>query len=163
MKSITIDPNTFDGESFAAEYSISEDDFWIEDGNTLKYPDTLPDTPNLGISLSLLKTRKIVAIDSNTRSLIAAGFTYDSQTFSLSTNAQANWNNLHNQESEFTWPLDVSTIDHDEYSLIQANLHAFWTAAKDALNGHLDSGRALKKSIFDAADEAAVDAVVDTR
>lgn len=102
-------------------------------------------------------------IDGNTKALIGAGFTYDSKTFSASINAQTNWNTLKDQEAEFTWPVNISTLDNDEYSLTAANLDAFWIAARDAIKGHLDSGRTLKKTIFDAANESAVDAVVDSR
>lgn len=102
-------------------------------------------------------------IDSKTETLIAAGFTYDSQTFSLSVHAQANWNTLKDSETDFTWPVEISTKDNNVYDLTQANLSTFWIAGRDAVKGHLDSGRALKKSVFDAVDEVAVDAVVDTR
>ncbi len=102
-------------------------------------------------------------IDGKSGALIAAGFAYDSKTFSLSLNAQTNWNALKDQEAEFTWPVDITTTGNDTYSLAQANLDAFWTAARDITKGHLDSGRALKKSIYDATDEAGVDAVVDSR
>ena len=116
-----------------------------------------------GEPLAAYKQNRYNEIDLKTGALIIAGFTYDSKTFSLSINAQTNWNTLKDQESEFTWPVDVTTIDNDTYSLVQANLGAFWTAGKDAVKGHLDSGRTLKKSVFDAADKVAIDAVVDTR
>ena len=86
------------------------------------------------------KQNRYNEIDLKTQSLIAAGFTYDSQTFSSSANAQSNWNTMHSEEAEFTWPLEISTLDSNTYSLTQANIHAFWTACKDSINGHLDSG-----------------------
>jgi len=115
------------------------------------------------LSLANYKELRYKEIDNKTGNLISAGFSYDSKTFSLSGNAQTNWNVLKDDESEFTWPVDVTMLNNDTYSLTSANLSAFWTAAKDAVKGHLDSGRSLKKSVFDAADEATIDAVTDTR
>lgn len=113
--------------------------------------------------LSDYKQNKYSQIDYKTGALIYAGFVFDSQTFSLSVSAQTNWNALKDQEAEFTFPLDISTINNDTYSLTQANLDNFWSAARDTTKGHLDSGRVLKKSVFDAVDQAAVDLVVDDR
>ena len=130
---------------------ITESDILINDG-------TAKD-----LILADYKQLRYNEIDGKSMVLISAGFTYDSKTFSLSINAQTNWNTLKDEEAEFTWPVDITTIDNDTYSLTQANLDAFWTAARDAVKGHLDSGRAYKKTIYDATDEAGVDAVVDTR
>ncbi len=102
-------------------------------------------------------------IDYKTGLLIAPGFTYDTKIFSLSGNAQLNWSEIHTNEDKFIFPLAISTVDNDEYSLLLVNVHSFWEAGKDAVKGHLDTGRVLKKSVFDAVDKAAVDAVVDTR
>lgn len=109
------------------------------------------------------KKKKHLQIDLKTMGLIDAGFTYDSQTFSLSTNAQLNWVGLKSLESLMTWPVKVSTKDNGEYTLLQANLDAFVQAGKDVLQGHLDSGRALKVQVNSAVDKAGVDAVVDNR
>lgn len=121
------------------------------------------DTPGLVQSLSAKKESRFIEIDIKTGQLIAAGFSFDSQTFSLSANAQANWNTLKSQESEFTWPVEISTADNNTYSLAQVDLSTFWQTGRDTVKGHLDSGRSLKKQVYDAANEAAVDAVVDTR
>jgi len=113
--------------------------------------------------LANLKARRYGEIDLRTGQLIGAGFTYDSAQFSLSANAQLNWSEIHSNVSAFSDPVEVATIDNNVYDLTHANVDAFWTAALNATKGHLDSGRALKKSVFDAADKAAVDAVVDNR
>ena len=102
-------------------------------------------------------------IDLKTGALILAGFTYDSHIFSASANAQTNWNVLKDEELEFTWPVEISCLNNDVYSLTQAKLDPFWTAGKDFIKGHLDSGRTLKKSIFDVVTRVAGDAVVDNR
>jgi len=113
--------------------------------------------------LAARKVTKNAAIDANTMVLIAGGFTYDSTTFSLSEYAQINWTVLKTLESLFTWPVDISTKADGEYSLTQANLDAFLDAGRLAVQGPMDSGRALKLSVNAAADQAALDAVVDTR
>lgn len=115
------------------------------------------------MALSDYKDIRYNEIDWKTEQLILAGFVFDSNTFSLSSNAQFNWNNLKVNEADFTWPVVVSTIDSNEYTLTQANLPAFWTAGKDVVKGFLDSGRDLKKQIYDAIDRAQVDAVIDNR
>lgn len=115
------------------------------------------------LSLADYKSLRYNEIDYKTNVLISQGFTYDAHTFSLSIPAQLTWEGLKANEADFTWPVDVTTLDHDKYSLAQANLTAFWDAGVAAVKSHLDSGRNLKKSVFDAVDEAAVDAVVDAR
>ena len=115
------------------------------------------------VSLAEHKQVKFNAIDYKTGTLIAPGFTYDSQVFSTSVMAQQNWSEIHSNTSEFADPCPISTKDNNEYSLAHANVNAFWTTGKDFVQGHLDSGRALKKSVFDAVDKAGVDAVVDNR
>lgn len=43
MKTQTIDPTQFDGEKFAARYSLDFSEFRLV-GTTLHYPDSLPDS-----------------------------------------------------------------------------------------------------------------------
>ena len=114
-------------------------------------------------TLAGYKQAKYNAIDYKTGTLLSTGFTYDTKQFSLSANAQLNWSEIHSNIVEFPDPVDVTLINNDTYSLTHANINTFWTTAKDILKGHLDTGRALKKSVFDAVDEAAVDLVIDAR
>jgi len=116
-----------------------------------------------GYTLDEYKAYRYNEIDTRTAILISAGFPYESNTFSLSVYAQINWTEIHTNQSAFTFPLDISTLDNNEYSLAEANVVAFWTAGKDTLKRHLDTGRILKKQIFDAADRAASEAIVDER
>lgn len=116
-----------------------------------------------GFSLDEYKAYRYDEIDSRSQELIAAGFVYATKTFSLSHNAQINWDNLKNNTSEYIFPKDISTTDSDTYSLASVNLSAFWAEKEMILNGHLDSGRALKKQIFDAVDRSASEAIIDNR
>lgn len=115
------------------------------------------------MSLDDYKLEKNQVIDHKTQELIGAGFTFDSEVFSLSIPAQINWNTLKNSAADFTWPMDVTTIDDAAYSLSLANLGNFWGTAMITVKTHLDSGRALKASVNAATDKAGVDAVVDSR
>lgn len=116
-----------------------------------------------GLTLDELKKYRYTIIDRKTGGLISVGFTYDSRTFSLSPNAQMNWSEIHSNQSSFTFPLDISTINNDTYLLAAVDVDAFWSAAKNTVKGHLDSGRDLKKQVFDAVDIPAVNAVIDAR
>lgn len=135
----------------ADSVSVIENDILVRDGTALS------------ITLAELKQLRYNEIDGKTAALIAPGFTYDGKQFSLSVTAQMNWNGLKTNEADFSWPVAISTIDNYEYSLAQANLSAFWTAGRDVVKAALDGGRDLKKQIYDAIDEAAVNAIVDNR
>ena len=113
--------------------------------------------------LATNKEIRFLQIDKRSGELMSVGFVYGAETFSTSGNAQRNFNTLKNQEGEFTWPVEVSTKENYKYDLAQANLAAFWTAGKDFIKGHLDSGRTLKVSVSDATTQAELDAVVDNR
>lgn len=110
-----------------------------------------------------VKEMRYREIDMKTAGLISVGFAYDGANFSLSANAQKNWDSLKTSKNDYSFPLDISTIDNDVYSLTNSNVQSFWVAARDAVKTQLDSGRILKKAIFDATDIPAVDAVIDNR
>jgi len=131
---------------------IVDNDVLVNDGT----PKNLP--------LSDYKQLRYNEIDGKTMSLIfGQGFTFDSHQFSLSIPAQGNWTNIKTNISDFTFPLDVTTVDNNTYSLSETDVVAFWTAGRDAVKTNMDSGRVLKKSVYDATTSAQVDAVVDNR
>jgi len=113
--------HTFDSNSI----TIIENNILINDG-----------TPK-EVTLSDYKKLRYNEINYNTGVLISVGFTYDSTTFGLSEKSEGYWNSLKNQETEFIWPMEISTIDNNTYSLTQANLGAFWTAGKDFIKSSL--------------------------
>ena len=115
------------------------------------------------LDLAGYKDQRYVEIDQKTGLIISAGFTFDGETFSLSANAQRNWDSIKTSKSDYSFPLDITTIDNNTYSLTNPSVQAFWVAARDAVKTPLDSGRVLKKEIFDAIDAAAVQAIVDNR
>jgi hypothetical protein len=109
------------------------------------------------------KKRKIIAIDTRTDQLIKQGFAFDGQQFSLSLNAQVNWLGLKTLEAVMTWPVNVATLNSDQYSLAQANLIPFVGTAAATVQARLDSGRTLKVSLNNATTQAELDAVLDNR
>jgi hypothetical protein len=113
--------------------------------------------------LANLRSRRYAEIDQRTTALIEAGFTYDGEQFSLSAAAQLNWISLKIMGVLYTWPVDIGTLTNGEYSLTQVNIDAFEQASRDAIQGHLSSGRNLKIQITDAVDKVAVDAITDER
>ena len=114
-------------------------------------------------TLEEFKAAQFNAIDYKTSVLIGAGFTFDSKQFSLSPPAQINWQAIKGNKPDFTFPLELTTLDNDTYSLTDANVQNFWNAGKTTLKGHLDAGRALKKTVFDATTIEEVQAIVDAR
>lgn len=103
-------------------------------------------------------------IDFKTASLVvSAGFTYDGQQFSTSIVAQKNWSDLKYSKSSFTFPKNISTKNYGTYAIAEANVDAFWDAGKDAIDPIIDAGRVLIQSITDAADRAAIEAIIDNR
>jgi hypothetical protein len=143
----------------------------ISRDNLIIYGTALADEPSLDALilshdvqvLGFIKNKRYAEIDNKTNTLLGEGVLVDGVVFSLSLAAQTNWNILKNQESEFVWPVAISTMDNDQYILQQANLSSFWSTGKDRVKLLLDEGRSLKKLIHDATTIDAVNLVVDTR
>lgn len=129
-------------------------------------PTVLTDAEWDAANLNAYKAERHAEVDLRTLQLISAGFLYDSKTFSLSTNAQTNWQALQSagDASRLTFPVAVSTKDGGEYTISDlATLTAFTTTALGTAKTHYDSGRALRLQITAAATKSAVDAVEDNR
>lgn len=120
-------------------------------------------------NLTALKQQRYQDIDNKTQTLISQGFIFDRETFSLSSNAQNTWMGLQialvrGSLTSADFPLPISTKADYEYVLAdEATAISFFGAAVVAYKSHLDSGRALKKAIFEAGTKIAVDAVIDSR
>ena len=150
----------------------SPDEFWNANirpagpppphGEAAPAPEPEPDQT---YDLDVLKGIRHRQIDEKTDSLIAAGFTYNTKTFSLSANAQLTWLGMYTSRVDLSYPVTVNTIDDaDTESLTDANeVAAFYAAGLAQIRTHLDSGTALKQQVTAATDTAGVDAVVDNR
>jgi hypothetical protein len=109
--------------------------------------------------LPALKTTRYAEIDAKTDELIDLGFTFDGKQFSLTVKGQHSIRVVKENNAAD----NVTTKDHDTYALTQPNVNGYYNASIAQLKVHKDSGRVLKKSVFDAVDTAAVNAIVDTR
>ena len=114
------------------------------------------------MTLEELKKLRYLEIDSTTSYLIAEGFAFDGQTFSMSVNAQINWTNFPNLPDSL-FPLTIIDIQEDPYICSLANKMNFYYTALNWKNQFLQSGGLLKAEIHACADEACVHAVVDNR
>lgn len=117
-------------------------------------------------ALQCVKEKKNKEIDQRTVELISDGFTYDGEQFSLSIEAQSNWDGLEYcvKEGYLTPPTDVSTINDGEYILADASgVHAFYQTAVGTKKARLDSGRALKQQVNDCDSITGVLAIEDNR
>ena len=116
------------------------------------------------VALDAYKEAKNDAIDARTQELIAAGFDFEGNTFSLSMMAQMNWVALNSARDDLTFPVAVSTKDNQEVTFANATrLHTFCMTALAAGKAHYDSGRALKLAVNGCVDIAAVDTINDAR
>lgn len=117
--------------------------------------------------LAALKQYRFAGIDTRTDELIAEGFTYASEQFSLSLKAQNRMMGTHQVKSGagLVYPIEWNTIDDtDMYSIPDAtDLAAFYLTGLEAYRAHVDSGTALKTLVRAAATEVAINAVVDSR
>ena len=104
-------------------------------------------------------------IDSKTDDIIAEGYIFDSNLFSLSANAQINIAAI-KQASDAGWvafPVAWSTKTDGEYSVSEADFPAFYGRALAAKKYALDSGRALKVQVNACTTVAQVLAIDDDR
>lgn len=113
------------------------------------------------------RSRRLLGIDGTTKRLTERGFTHDGQRFSLSSAAQANWNRMAAKHAagKLTFPTnEVSTFYGGRYSFADATEYeAFEAAYFTAIEGVLESGRALRDQVNAATTVEDVDAVVDAR
>ena len=115
--------------------------------------------------LDELRALRMAEIDAKTEELISEGFTYQSKLFSLSLNSQINISALNQSRTELSYPITYNTKDDmDAYSVTDAtDMNNMYMTALSVKKAHLDSGSSLKQQIRDAADIAAVNAVIDNR
>ena len=116
--------------------------------------------------LDILKCLQLFKIDAKSQRLISNGFSHGGQMFSLSLNAQSNWNALLtiHLAGMLAFPHNVTTKDDHIYVIADAvELVAFIGAAMGTVESHLESGRALKTATNNATTVEQLIAVVDNR
>lgn len=99
------------------------------------------------MTIEQAKQEKFGLIDTKTQELIFQGFVFAGLKWSLSINAQINWNNIP-QMPEFAFPLNMQDMDGTNYVLSYEERMNFYYTAMAAKNTHLQSGNALKKQIL---------------
>ncbi len=117
-------------------------------------------------SLEDQKVARICCVDMKTQSLIATGFAYDGNTFSLSGSAQLNWTGLLAADASglVDYPHTVTTQDDQEYQIgSSTQLKLFIGSAMMAIEVPIATGRALKLALNAATTQAELDAVIDNR
>ena len=135
-------------------------------GDKLKRP--VSTSPWDAATFNAYKGAKQDAIDRRTAELIGAGFTFGGHLFSLSPQAQQNIVGLMKpvELGWITFPHSMSTteIASPEYVVAdEATFNLLYQTAVGTVKVHMDSGRALKKSIASCLTVGDVDAVEDTR
>lgn len=135
-------------------------------GDKLKRP--VSTSPWDAATFTAYKQAKQDAIDRRTAELIGAGFTFDGHHFSLSPQAQQNIVGLVKpiELGWITFPHNMSTdeIASPEYAVAdEATFNLLYQTAVGTIKVHMDSGRALKKSVASCLTVGEVDAVEDTR
>lgn len=117
-------------------------------------------------SLGAAKKHRKQEIDIQTTLLIAAGFTHESKQFSLSITAQLNWSGVITMGAadSLTYPYPVATMYNDYYMAADiAEMLVIAAAALSRKGWAVGTGAVFKKSIADAVDQAALDAIIDNR
>lgn len=116
--------------------------------------------------LEIAKFVRLFQVDTKTQRLISAGFTHNGMSFSLSPNAQMNWNallTLHNA-GVLSYPHRITRNDDLYYHIQDAQeLLQFIGGAMMGVEMHLESGRDLKAQIIAATTIDEVNAITDNR
>lgn len=157
---------------------ISDDEQWLDIKTNPKSDEAVLSSTRLTVNAALVahagpmklsesKTRKYNRIDKRTDELIAAGYTYDSKTFSLTPTHQVRLVGLFavRDDAALTYPVKLNTKNNNNYVELatSADIRSIYLTALATLRGHLDSGSALKDAVRDATTVAEVAAVVDNR
>lgn len=119
-------------------------------------------------TLDQLKAQKMTEINQRTAQLIAQGFEYPAASgkiFSLSIHSQLNISELRTTKAENPYPFDWGTIDDlDSHTMTSdADVEAFYQAARATLFQHKFTGETLRKQVRLATTRAEIDAVIDNR
>lgn len=136
----------------------------------IAYPNEMyPLGPTPEELLAQAKTNKVMAIDMRTTELLALGFTFDSQQFSMTETAQRTWVSLGTALSlgMLTFPLQISTTNDLPYNLAtsQALLQFLGTYMlfQSGPTFPLSKGRVLKARVSVCTTVEEVAAIIDDR
>lgn len=112
------------------------------------------------------KRQRCLTIDTNTRSLLAKGFSYQGVVFSLSEAAQLKWGGMYLTRASITqWPVTVMGMD-DASTVSLANdgaISDFYMVGFSRVFDCLSGGVTLKQAVAAAIDHEALSAIQDLR
>ncbi len=145
------------------DYNLTES---LGDGNWKVFvSDASEELLNLKLSASLQeeKDKAYIKIDAKTEEIIARGFEFDGHTFSLSIPAQMNWSEMHSNKDLLIFPMSISTINSNQYSLVYDKIESFWAAGATVTQTRVQEGAAIKKLIHDSVSKSEVKDIEDNR
>jgi hypothetical protein len=155
------------GDAFVEENVHSRPQFALE-GDSFDF-EALKWRVDKVAELESVKQNKITAIDAKTAELIQHGFEFENAIFSMSDNAQKNWNALATGLAlkKLPFPYPISTKDEAIFILTsEAHLNSFLDAYllyQADPSKPLGSGRTLKARVTAAATLEELEAIVDDR
>ena len=134
--------------------------------------------------IETVKANKIAAIDAKTKSLIMShGFEFRGESFSMSSDAQNNWQTIMNTMNMFKrkiangelpeqvlsvmFPYEISTVDNKAFQLHSESevdeFYLAYTQYQSDASSPLAQGRAMRKLVTAAESIEEVEAIVDDR
>ena len=146
-----------------------EQKFWKVDGDSVVEMSQTEKDAVLAQELADLKIERLHEIDVNTSELIGEGFQYDGHNFSLSQEAQLNWNSIFTLMLEGTIPpeadYEISTKDpdNDSYILTPLMRQGFFGLAFTSVSNIIKAGRVIRQQIKHANTIEEVNSIVDNR
>jgi len=103
---------------------------------------------DLQVDISFQNDLSLKVIDKDTSSEISKGFDFDGKKFSLSINAQLNWQRILGLHllGDFV-DTDISTLDSKSYTLKTTDVVSFTKAGSGKILNELQIGRDKKKNL----------------
>jgi len=117
------------------------------------------------MGISELRSKAVEIVDEKTRQIIARGFSFDGNQFSLSIEAQKNflWMYVLFLRGALLDGTSITTMDDNAYPLRTAKMLGFFDSANNAVAFALSSGRDLKDKIVNSNDEKFLETFYDPR
>jgi hypothetical protein len=167
-----ISPSAVSDGNWLVNYDFSHMDgipkkFWITENDAIREMTEEEKFEKDNSTLEQYKTQRYQEIDAKTASLIYEGFYHNGKRFSLSQEAQFNWNSMVTmaQGGVLSFPARVSTrFDADEYYIQDiSELMLFVGTAFAQVEKFITTGRRLKIAIGNANTYAKASSLQDMR
>jgi hypothetical protein len=114
--------------------------------------------------LDIEKSKRKQEISEKTGYLISVGYiTHNSHNYGTASHSQFNFEYLRNHPANFTWPYNVTTYERYKHAITQAECSDICDLIEASVTSEISAGLDLMDQVHNAADLAALDAIVDTR